>query len=309
MTSSDSESVVTRAPAASIVIRTLNEARWLPDLLEGIAVQDYPGRIELLLVDSGSEDGTVDIARRFGCRILTIDRGEFSFGRSLNRGCSAASGDVLVFVSGHCIPVGHDWLERLVAPLMEGAAYSYGRQIGGEITRFSEHKLFEKYFPSEPALAQGGYFCNNANAALCAEAWRAFGFDEALTGLEDLELAKRLIAAGHRVSYAPEAVVQHLHEESWSQVRRRYEREAIALQSIAPEIRLGWTDFLRYLLSSILLDLAAAAREGKLIGCAREICMFRTMQYLGAYRGNHEHRTLSRQAMEQYFYPRHSRKG
>jgi GT2 family glycosyltransferase len=220
-------------------------------------------------------------------------------------GCEAASGTVLVFVSGHCIPSNQDWLDKLIEPVAEGAAtYVYGRQVGGEDTQYSEHQIFEKYFPKDAANAQGGYFCNNANSAILRDVWERFRFDEELTGLEDMELAKRLFDAGHAIAYAPEATVSHLHEETWRQVRTRYEREAIALQKIAPEIRVGFADFLRYTISAVSFDLVAAAREGALLRNAGSIMKFRVMQYLGTYRGNQVQRALSRRAMERYFYPR-----
>ena len=104
----------------SIVIRTLNEAEHLPALMEAIAREDYSGgRIEKVVVDSGSTDGTLDIAVAHGAKIIHIDRHEFSFGRSLNRGCAAATGDALVIVSGHCVPAGNDWIAKLVAPLRD----------------------------------------------------------------------------------------------------------------------------------------------------------------------------------------------
>ena len=291
--------------ALSIVIRTLNEARWLPELIAGIETQSYPGAVEIILVDSGSDDETVEIARQYSCKIVTIDRAEFTFGRSLNRGCDAASGDILVFVSGHCIPANNDWLVDLVDPLVRGATYSYGRQIGGQITRFSEQRIFEKYFPEDPAKAQGGFFCNNANAALVASAWRTFKFDEELTGLEDMDLARRLAETGHQIAYAPTATVLHLHDETWRQVSRRYEREGIALRKIVPEITMNGRDAVRYVISAIALDLFDAARKQVLLRNIGPIALFRLMQYYGAYRGNRMDRKLSRKAMERYFYPGH----
>lgn len=89
----------------SIIIRTLNEAVYLDDLLQMIARQNLDGLThDVVLVDSGSTDGTVAIAHRHDCEIVTISKTEFSFGRSLNRGCEAATGDILVFISGHCVP-------------------------------------------------------------------------------------------------------------------------------------------------------------------------------------------------------------
>ena len=228
----------------SIVIRVLNEAMHLGTLLDGIRKQDVGATpLEIIVVDSGSTDGTLGIAERYQTRILNISKEEFSFGRSLNIGCATAQGDYLVFISGHCIPCNAQWLGKLVAPLRNGrAAYTYGRQSGGERSKFSETQLFSKYFPEDSSLAQNGFFCNNANAAILRSIWRDYRFDEELTGLEDMELAKRLVTEGHGVLYVPDSVVYHLHDESWRQVSTRYEREAIALQWIMPEVHVGFTD-------------------------------------------------------------------
>lgn len=290
----------------SIVIRTLNEAEHLPALLAAIADQDYDrGSIETVLVDSGSTDATLDIAAAHGAKIVHIARDQFSFGRSLNIGCAAASGEALVFVSGHCIPVGRDWIARLVAPLASPEIpYCYGGQWGAATSRFSEKQIFSKYFPSVSRVPQEGFFCNNANSALRRSAWENERFDEQLTGLEDMHLAKRLVEQGYAIGYVAEAPVYHIHNESWRQVRLRFEREAIALQRVMPEVHLSWSDFLRYVASAILLDCGAALQQGCLRRTAKEIILYRLMQFWGAYRGNHVHRSLSRTAKEAYFYPR-----
>jgi rhamnosyltransferase len=290
---------------ASIVIRTLNEARHLPELLASIAAQRLSGlAAETIIVDSGSTDGTLAIAERAGCGITHIQRHEFTFGRSLNIGCEAARGDILVFVSGHCVPTDEHWLQRLCAPVMAGtAAYAYGRQVGGAESRYSECRIFEKYYPAESRVPQRGFFCNNANAALARVAWSQHRFDESLTGLEDMELAKRLCAAGGKVAYVADACVHHYLFESWPQVKRRFEREAIALQKIMPQIHVSRRDTIRYITSSILHDLRHARAQGQARRRCAEILRYRVAQFVGSYLGNHEHRRLSRAEMDHYFYP------
>jgi len=289
---------------ASIVIRTLNEARYLRELLDGIRRQQCDFEVESVVIDSGSTDGTLDIAHDHGCVLEHIRREDFSFGRSLNMGCTAASGDVLVFVSGHCVPTDEHWLRRICGPVAEGLVdYAYGRQIGGVASRFSECRIFEKYYPAVSRVPQNGFFCNNANAALSRKAWAEHRFDEDLTGLEDMQLAKRLCEAGGRVGYVSDACVYHYHHESWPQVRRRFEREAIALQRILPQIHVSPLDLVRYLASSIVHDLRHARREGRAGALFGEIARYRFAQYLGSFKGNNEHRKLSRAEKDIYFYP------
>lgn len=290
---------------ASIIIRTLNEAQHLDDLLLMIRRQQTSGvEIETVIIDSGSTDGTLEIAGRHGCRITRITKAEFSFGRSLNRGCAFATGDLLVFISGHCVPVDKSWLQALCQPLIDGvAAYSYGRQIGDDDSNYSERRIFAKYFPDTSAIPQQGFFCNNANSALLRHVWHDHSFDEGLTGLEDMELAKRLVACGYKIAYVADAPVFHHHREGWPQVRRRFEREALALQSIMPEVHLSRLDVLRYVVRSVLGDWRAAARNNVHATSRADMLRYRWNQYLGAYKGNHEHRRLSQAAKERFFYP------
>ena len=291
---------------ASIVIRTYNEQRYLEKLLEAIQKQVVDDLVyEVIIVDSGSSDKTLEIAHKFDCKILHIKKSEFSFGRSLNIGCAAATGDYLLFISGHCVPINEFWLISLVKPLIaQNIDITYGRQLGGETTKFSEHQLLSKFFPKDSQIPQQSFFCNNANLAVLKKVWKLYKFDEALTGLEDMYLGKQVVAAGGAIGYVAEAAVYHYHDESWNIVKRRYEREAIALQEIMPEVHINFGDFLRYFISAVLLDAGSALQQKKLSSKFGEIFMFRLMQFWGSYRGNHQHRKISAQMKEIYFYPR-----
>tara|TARA_R110002049_G_scaffold88041_1_gene222648 strand:- start:727 stop:1611 length:885 start_codon:yes stop_codon:yes gene_type:complete len=291
----------------SIVIRTLNEAKWLPELLSAIQSQNLSDwSSEIVIVDSGSTDGTLEIAESSSCKVVHIEKSEFTFGRSLNIGCKAAEGRFLVFISGHCIPADENWLYNLCMPLNDGiCSYSYGRQIDRKgYSKFSESQLFLKYFPEQSKLPQEGFFCNNANSAITRAVWSEHQFDEEVTGLEDMVLAKKIWENGGKIGYVADAVVEHIHEETWRQVKRRYEREAIALQGIMPEVHVNFSDFVRYTLTGIMFDSAAALQDRRFSRSFVEIVLFRTMQYWGTFKGNNEHRRLSRKAKEKYFYPR-----
>lgn len=288
----------------SIIIRTLNEARYLDELLSAIEQQHIDGQnYEVILVDSGSTDDTLKIAARHGCRILHIGREQFSFGRSLNMGCEAAQGEILVITSGHCVPTDGYWLQRLCQPILGGhASYVYGRQIGGPESHFSEQRIFAKYFLEQNLVPQEGYFCNNANSALSRLAWERYRFNEEITGLEDMDLAQRLVDDGGKVAYVANAGVYHHHAESWVQIRRRFEREAIALQKIMPQVHVTQLDTLRYIAVSIFKDWKSAKQvtpKPKLLDIAR----YRWNQYWGSYKGNHQHRKLSHAEKEKYFFP------
>jgi glycosyltransferase involved in cell wall biosynthesis len=289
----------------SIIIRTLNEEKYLSQLLDLIKLQKIDNHtFEIIIVDSGSNDNTLLIAKNHNCIIEKINKNDFSFGRSLNLGCKISTGDILIFISGHCLPTNDNWLINLIMPIFnKKAVYAYGKQIGNDTSKFSERMIFEKYYTNTSKLQYNDIFCNNANAALLKSQWLITQFDENLTGLEDMYLAKKLISLNLSIAYVNEACVLHLHDESWRKIKNRFEREAIALQKIMPEIQMSFYDFLRYLFSSVVFDLVAAFKNKILLKYFKEIILYRFFQYWGSYNGNKRHRILSNKIKEIYFYP------
>ena len=290
----------------SIIIRTFNEEQYLNELLSSINTQDCGNyKTEVIIVDSGSTDKTIEIATQHNARITHIDKNQFTFGKSLNIGCDFAYGDILVFISGHCIPTGDSWLKSLIKPIIQGDCdYVYGRQVGRDKTKFSEYRIFEKYFPNHSSIPQDGFFCNNANAAIAKNTWAQYQFNEVLTGLEDMYLAKEIHNNNGKVGYIAESTVYHMHNETWLQVKTRYERESIALQEIMPEIKISLFDMLLFIAVGILKDIRIAFKSKKVLKESKSIVMFRIMQYYGSYRGNHLTRKLSYKTKMKYFYPR-----
>lgn len=294
------------SPDISIVFRALNEEAFFDDALVACRRQMLDGlKAEIILVDSGSTDRTLSIAAKHDCRIVHIAKSEFTFGRSLNLGCEAAKGKYLVFISAHCVPTHDRWLLNLIAPLQSNTvSYAYGRQIGNDLTKFSERRIFEKYFPAFDKVPQDGFFCNNANSAIGAELWRRMRFDEEVTGLEDMVLAKKIVSEGGRIGYVSDAPVVHVHNETFRQVWRRYYREALTLRDIMPEVHLTFMDFVRYVAAGIFLDFNAAFREKQFRRYAKQIVAFRIAQYWGSYRGHNTHRKLSLAQKESYYFPK-----
>ncbi len=289
----------------SIIIRTLNESKYLPKLLESINNQEIIYKKEVILIDSGSTDETLLIAKHYKCRILHILREEFSFGRSLNKGCEKAKGKVLVFISGHCIPFDKYWLDRLVKPIFEKKVeYTYGKQIGGLETFISEKKIFEKYFPEITRIPQNGFYCNNANSALLTKTWARYKFDEELTGLEDMFFCKKLVRDGGKVGYVADACTYHLHHENHKQIKKRFEREAYALQKIYPNLVIRKRDFLRYFLRGTYDDMKYALLKNQFnLNSLRSIIIYRFFQYLGSYKGNNIKDPINDKIKDSFFYP------
>ena len=294
---------MTNRPRCSIVVRAFNEEQHIGKLLTGISQQSLKG-LEVIVVDSGSTDATVAIASHYPVRVLSIPPQEFTFGRSLNFGCSHAQGEFLVFISAHAYPVYPDWLERLLLPFSDPrVALVYGRQRGNGTTKFSEAQQLAKLFPDVSLAEQRTPLCNNANAAIRRELWEQRPYDEQLPGLEDVAWAAWALSQGHLLSYAAEAEIVHVHEESPRQVYNRYRREAIGLRQVQPQERFHWWDFLRLYSSNVIADLWQALRTGKLAAAGWEILWFRLMQFWGTYRGFAYRGPLTRQLIQAFYYP------
>ncbi|QWD70700.1 glycosyltransferase [Polynucleobacter sp. UB-Siik-W21] len=293
----------------SIIIRTLNEERYLSDLLATIKKQScFDETVEIIVVDSGSTDKTLSIAEHHNCKILRIPKKTFTFGNSLNKGCEQAAGKNLVFISGHCVPADKHWLKKLCAPLGKNEfKYVYGRQIGGNESYFSEKRIFEKMFPPIDGAIVDGLFCNNANAAMLKSEWLKHGFDAEITGLEDLDMANKIKASIGRVGYISQAIVYHYHKESWKQVARRFEREAYALQKIKINIHLRLVDAIYYFLVSVFSDyvayLEAKDMNKNFLSDAVSIVKYRLHQYVGSWKGSNRNRRPTQEEKELFFYP------
>ncbi len=290
-------------PKLSIIIRSYNEEQHIGRLLHGIEMQRLPAH-EVILVDSGSTDSTVPIAEKYGVRVVHIPKAEFSFGRALNRGCAVATGEILVFASAHVYPLRRDWLEQLAAPFSDPeTVLCYGRQTGNDATRFSEHQVFKSWFPAQSIPRQTHTFCNNANCAIRHSWWERHRYDETLTGLEDLAWAKAARAAGGQIAYSAEAVIAHVHKESWSRIRNRYRREGLALRHIEPGIRFSWLDFLTLTTQNIATDLREAMRQRVLPQKALDILLFRVNQFFGTWQGHNQSADIDPALRNRFYYP------
>jgi glycosyltransferase involved in cell wall biosynthesis len=288
----------------SIIVRAYNEEKHIGRLLEGIRQQTIE-EVEILLVDSGSTDGTVSIAESFGARIVRIASDEFTFGRSLNLGIQAATRELIVIASAHVYPVYPDWLESLLRPFEDQkVALTYGKQRGPEHAQFSEQQIYHQWYPDISQPRQATAFCNNANAAIRKSLWEKNRYDETLTGLEDLAWGKWAKEQGYDIAYVAEAEIIHVHNETLGGVFNRYRREGMAFKQIYPEAHFSLYDFLRLMLTNILSDVWHAARERLLWKNIQSIFRFRYMQFHGTRIGYKESGLLTPQLRETFYYAR-----
>lgn len=291
------------SPAVSIVIRCFNEVEHLPRLFGELKRQSFSD-YEVVVVDSGSDDGTLEIMQSEDVRLEHIRKEDFSFGRSLNMGCRAARGEILVFISAHCYPENEDWLANLVDGFNDPkVAVVYGKQRGIPESHFSERQIFKRWFPEVTIERQDDPFSNNANCAVRRSLWEEHPYDETLTGLEDVAWAQVVMREGWWVSYRGDAGVIHVHNETPSQIRHRYRREAITFQKVFPSEHFNVWDFVRLSAANVVKDWRAAAAQHALWSNVWPIVRFRVSQFAGTYQGFHMRRAPSSDLKRRFYYP------
>lgn len=200
----------------------MNEAKYLGPVLAKLTGQSGGLQTEFILIDSNSTDGTLEIAARYGCRVLQLPRSEFSWGRALNMGMEAAKNEYCVLLSGHCLPATDDWLKALIRPLSDpSVAATCGRQIPQHSLDPFEEAELERWFP--PLAGNTSFLMfTSAASAIKKSLWRMYRFDETINSLEDADVSARLKKAGYDIQYVPAAVVYHSHAISVAGIYRRW---------------------------------------------------------------------------------------
>jgi rhamnosyltransferase len=195
----------------SIIIRTHNEERWISRCLKQIEYQTFKD-IEIILVDNESTDNTVIRAKNIFPEIIIINIVEFKPGLAINEGILASSGDYIVILSAHCVPINEHWLQNLYKNIQdESVAGVYGRQVPMKHTSSLDKRDLVVVFGLDKRIQKKDYFFHNANSIIRRDTWEKFPFDETVTNIEDRVWGKDVIEAGYTIIYEPEASVYHYH--------------------------------------------------------------------------------------------------
>ncbi len=217
--------------SVSVIIPTWRAHKTLPRLLQRLREQSIaPG--EILIIDSCSDDDTLEIARLYGSTILTVQKEEFDHGKTRNIAAAYADADILVFLSQDAIPVNQMFLENICRPIAEGCAAAYARQIASSEAPRPEAYLRMSEYPPESHTrdinmarsrgVRGFYFSNAASAVRRSTFFQVGCFPERIITNEDMVLCRRLLEAGHTIRYEATAVVEHWHKFTVTALFKRY---------------------------------------------------------------------------------------
>jgi rhamnosyltransferase len=200
---------MSKPPKISIIIRARNEERWIGVCLRAVMAQSERD-FEVILVDNDSRDHTVAKAKAFDLKLVSVQR--YLPGYSLNQGIRASSGEFIVCLSGHCIPVDEHWLARLIEGFEDDTiAGIYGRQEPLAFSSDADKRDLLITFGLDRRIQVKDSFFHNANSALRRQLWERFPFDETATNIEDRIWAHQVIKAGFKIVYEPAASVYHHH--------------------------------------------------------------------------------------------------
>lgn len=224
-------------PEVSVIIPTRNAGVHFSRLLEAVFGQVTDKSYEVLALDSGSTDGTLDLLERYPVRLIEIDPSSFDWGRLRERAFEESRGAVFVNISQDAIPAGTDWLDNLIRPLEDERV---GASCGGSIPdperdfpQFQWEKNGYYYFTLEikKFVSLYGKGLSFGNAAVPRKVWEELHIEPQATG-EDFQFQMKLHGAGYRIEFPKDAPALHHHNYTLPAVFKRSRNEGFGLRQM-----------------------------------------------------------------------------
>jgi glycosyltransferase involved in cell wall biosynthesis len=251
----------------SVVIPVKDGERYLEELLAALACEAPD---EVLVIDSGSRDRSVELARAAGVELLQIEPQEFGHGRTRNLGAEHTSGELICFLTQDATPC-PGWLSayREAFALDQRVGAAYGPHLPRPDTSPMIARELEQFFSGfapdgQPRIQRSGdtTFLSNVNACYARVCWEELRFRD-VGYAEDQAFGSDLLAAGWVKVYAPGAAVWHAHDYGWVEFMRRYFDEYRGLHEAIGHIeKLGIRSTIKYVTGSVAADRRWIAERG-----------------------------------------------
>lgn len=240
---------MTAQARVTVAIPVKNGEHYLGELLEAVFGQEFNGAFEVLVVDSGSKDGSLEIVGRHDVELIELPADQFGHGRTRNMLCDRSRGDYIAFLTQDATPAGPNWLSSMIDSfeLADRVGAVFGPHIprpesspmiANELQRF-----FKQMSPNgEPVVhssAPDGQvpstFLSNVNSCISKLCWQELRFRD-VAYAEDQAFGEDLIAAGWQKVFNPNAAVFHSHSYPLGQFARRYFDEYRGLRDVSGHV-------------------------------------------------------------------------
>jgi glycosyltransferase involved in cell wall biosynthesis len=248
----------------SIIILSKNGRGRLKNVLDKVTGQKQDWDFEIIVIDSGSVDGSLAIIKDYPVKLYNIRPEDFSHSKTRNFAASLASGEYLVYLSQDAEPADNDWLKKLIAPLVDDLAVGavFGKQVPyaetNPVNSFRVRwiygdELLLKHAGVNSGFSRRSFNFSNVNSAVRRELLLRFPFREDLFFCEDVYLAKQLLSNGYKIVYSPAAAVIHSHNHSIQELFSRYFDIAIAYKKIGilDETKMIENEGIRYVIKEL----------------------------------------------------------
>lgn len=211
----------------SVLVRSRNDEAFIGRTLKAILEQECAIPFEIVCCDDASEDRTEEITGSFpGVIRLPRPEGEYRPGQRLNYMIRHSRGDIIVFNNADAVPLDRHWLSELTKPLIEGRADAvYGNQLSRPDASYLVRKDNLRAFGDGREAAKWRFFFSLASSAALRADLTAHPFDETIRYSEDVEWAHRRPI---RIAYAQNARVEHSHNYTVAELKRRFYGEGAA---------------------------------------------------------------------------------
>ena len=266
--------------AVSIALPVRNGMPSLAEVFDALAGQRFDGEVEIVMADSGSTDGSRELALARGARVVDVAPGEFSHGATRNLLMEHTAGAHVAFLTDDAVPASEDWLARMVAAfdLADDIALAYGPYLPRPDARPMVARELTEFFAS--LSPDGGVridrglreedrrpgpvtFHTDANGCVARWAWERVPF-RPVGSAEDQALAVDMLGAGFAKAYVPDAAVVHSHDYSWFGWFQRFFDEFRSLREVYGHVQeVGPRYTLGTIRRNVARDRAFAAARGQ----------------------------------------------
>lgn len=279
-------------PKVSIIVRSCNDVNFIEKTMQMIKKQKFRN-FEIINVDSESTDGTFVIIQKYN-RGLSYRIPQVSYvpGVVLNQAIIKCRGDIIVFNNSDCIPQDENWLGNLIAPLIkdktEQIVACYGRQIPRPDAHSFVQKDYERAFGDGSISSNWNHFFSLATSAARKSCLLEHHFEEAIQYSEDVEWSYRLKLLGKKIAYADDAVVEHSHNYSLEELRKRFYGEGMAEGFIYGRQRSFWNAVIKSAFAEIARDVVYLLKRLRVWEIPYSF-VYRFVQRASVWRGNRDY--------------------